>query len=308
MTAGEASGQARVLARFNRNFIIETSDGTVRSAVARRKFSDAVCGDRIEWQMAGNNSVVITAILDRRSLLSRPDRRGRLKPVAANIDQIVIVNAPAPNGNSDTPPHYHFELLDQYLVAAENLTVDAVIVVNKSDLLDEQGREHTRRLFACYQALDYPFLMTSTRDDSGMTALIEQLRDKTSIFVGESGTGKSSLIHNLLPDQDIRTGHISELSGHGRHTTTTTMLYHLPLGGHLIDSPGVREYTLGHINSEMLLNGFREFAALHGQCRYRNCRHVGEAGCHAQDAAAAGVISERRLQSYRRLQGRLAND
>ena len=305
MSAAARSAPARVIARFNRNFIIESDDGRILSAVARKRCTEAVCGDRVEWQAADRASAVITAIVDRQTLLSRPDRRGRQKPVAANINQLVVVCAPLPGGSDDTATRFNLDLLDQYLIAAENMDVNAIIVANKSDLLDDRGRADAQQQFACYEDLDYAVLMTSCVNDTGIDTLRRRLHGHVSIFVGESGTGKSSLIHKLLPDHDIRTGEISALSGRGRHTTTTTMLYHLPDGGDLIDSPGVREFAPGQIDQQSLLRGFREISALQGRCRFRDCRHNGEAGCHAEEAVSAGQISRRRLDSYRQILGSL---
>ncbi len=131
----------------------------------------------------------------------------------------------------------------------------------------------------------------------------------TSVFVGESGVGKSSLIKRLLPEQDIRVGAVSEATGLGRHTTSTATLYHLPgQGGDIIDSPGVRDFSLWHIEEEQLRRGFREFIPLLGECRFRNCRHTGEKGCAMEQAVTNGAISARRLQSYRNLLTALEND
>ncbi len=134
-----------------------------------------------------------------------------------------------------------------------------------------------------------------------MKALHRQLKSHTSVLVGQSGVGKSSLVQALLPDQDVRIGALSDGTGLGKHTTTVTMLYHLPEGGDLIDSPGVRDFSLSAVPVEQLEKGFREFGNYLGQCRFHNCRHLSEPGCAVQDAARGGFISERRLQNYREL-------
>jgi len=131
--------------------------------------------------------------------------------------------------------------------------------------------------------------------------LAQALVNRTSILVGQSGVGKSSLINRLLPVLDILIGKLSEASGQGRHTTTATTLYHLPQGGNLIDSPGVRDFRLGETAPADLARGFREFRPYLGLCQFQDCRHLSEPGCAVKEALREGVISERRLASYTQL-------
>ena len=135
----------------------------------------------------------------------------------------------------------------------------------------------------------------------GLDALRARLTGHCSILVGQSGVGKSSLIKRLLPDHDITVGKLSVASGLGKHTTTATTLYHLPNGGRLIDSPGVRDFRLGAVPPAELARGFREFQPCLGHCKFNDCRHLSEPGCAVIDAVTDGRISARRLESYRRL-------
>lgn len=304
----DPSNHGRVIARFNKNFVIETGQGELLAAVARKKLGDIVCGDAILWERADNNSAVIIAVTERRSLLERPDRRGRIRPIAANISQIIIVNSVLPQTDTDQPASLNYPLLDRYLIAAETLAIPSLILINKLDQLNPDIIGQLEPACDYYRRLDYPVLMTSCKNGTGMDELMLQLRNQTSIFVGESGVGKSSLIHYLLPDQEIRIGEISALSGRGRHTTTTTTLYPLPQGGNLIDSPGVREFGLWHIDADSLSRGFREFHPLLGRCRFRNCRHLGEPGCAIEQACQHNDIARRRLDSYRSLMAALKPD
>ena len=139
------------------------------------------------------------------------------------------------------------------------------------------------------------------RENSGIDKLVQILVNRTSILVGQSGVGKSSLINRLLPELDIQIGKLSDASGQGRHTTTATTLYHLPQGGNLIDSPGVRDFRLGETAPADLARGFREFSPYLGLCRFQDCRHLSEPGCAVKAAMRKGVISERRLASYTQL-------
>ena len=213
--------------------------------------------------------------------------------MAANIDQVVVVIA--------SKPSFEYGMLDRYLAAAELIGATPVIVVNKADLLDADSRAKLEQRLSVYREIGYPLLFTSTRSNAALVELHRQLKAHTSILVGQSGVGKSSLVQALLPDLDIRIGTLSQVTGLGRHTTTVAMLYHLPDGGNLIDSPGVRDFTLGSVEVEKLASGFREFTPYLGQCRFHNCRHLSEPGCAVQDAARAGAISKLRLENYQQL-------
>lgn len=292
-----ASYPGTVVARFNKNFAIEDTQGQLLTAVARKKLPAIVCGDHIRWQPTDNGNAVICALEQRSTLLARPDRRGQQRPIAANIDQMIIVCAVQANDKLS----FNTNLLDRYLISAELIGISAVIVINKIDLLTATDLAQAQADFAHYQNMAYIVTWTSTKQAGGLTTLSEQLADHTSIFVGESGAGKSSLINSLAPDHDIRVGELSAVSGLGQHTTTTTMLYHLATGGDLIDSPGVREFGLTVDDASHIARGFREFQQLNQACKFRDCRHCGEPGCAIAAAVEQGLIQPQRLRSYRSL-------
>jgi ribosome small subunit-dependent GTPase A len=189
----------------------------------RKNLPRTVCGDRVHWQAANPREGIITAVLDRETTLSRPDPNGRSRSVAANIDQVIVVIA--------CKPSFEHGMLDRYLAAAELIGASPVIVVNKSDLLDADSRTKLQQRLAVYPAIGYSLVFTSTRNTDGLKDLHRHLAGHTSILVGQSGVGKSSLVQALLPDLDIRTGSLSQATGLGRHTTTVAMLYHVPGGG-----------------------------------------------------------------------------
>ena len=282
-----------VLAHYGQASLVETASGEVLRCSTRRNLPRTVCGDKVRWQASHAREGVITEVLERETTLSRPDHSGRSRVVAANMDQIVVVIA--------CRPSFEYGMLDRYLVAAELIGAKPVIVVNKSDLLDSDGLSKLQQRLAIYTDIGYRVLFTSTRSADGLTALHQQLKAHTSILVGQSGVGKSSLVQALLPEQDIRTGGLSQVTGLGRHTTTVAMLYHLPDGGDLIDSPGVRDFNLNRVPVEQLESGFPELSPYLGQCRFHNCRHVGEPGCAVHNAAREGAINPRRLDNYRAL-------
>jgi ribosome biogenesis GTPase len=233
------------------------------------------------------------AALDRHSELLRPNNHGELKPVAANIDFIVIVIA--------VEPYAHANLIDRYLVAAEASDIEPVLLLNKADLLNDENRQRLEPLLEQYRSLGYRTLQASTASSHGLDELKALLADHISVFVGQSGVGKSSLINSLLPGADLRVGALSEQSRKGKHTTTTARLFHFPDGGDLIDSPGIREFGLWHMTEDQVLSGFRELADLQGHCRFRDCRHEQEPGCAFLEAVDNGSISEQRFNSYRQI-------
>jgi len=164
--------------------------------------------------------------------------------------------------------------------------------------LDAQQKHDALQRLSIYEQLDYPLIQTSVKQPHGLDSLIPLLHDKTSVFIGQSGVGKSSIAQTLLPDENIRIGKLSRAQDEGRHTTTTAQLYTLAQGGRLIDSPGIRDFALGAIEQQQLANGFREFHPYLGQCRFRNCQHCHERDCAIQEAVKNGDITGQRWQSY----------
>ena len=282
-----------VLAHFGQVSLVEGGNGEVFRCATRRNLPRTVCGDRVLWQASNPREGVIVRVLERNTTLARPDNNNRVRPVAANLNQIVTVIA--------CKPSFEYGMLDRYLVAAELIGATPVIVVNKSDLLDTESRAKLEQRLAIYQEIGYSLLFINTRTTDGLKGLHQQLQSHTSILVGQSGVGKSSLVQALLPDLEIRIGALSQVTGLGRHTTTVTTLYHLPGGGDLIDSPGVRDFSLSPVPVDQLAQGFREFRSYLGQCRFHNCRHTSEPGCAVHDGARSGAINQRRLAHYREL-------
>jgi len=288
---GDADSERRglVISRFGKHADVEDGQksGVPLRCNIRANVDSLVAGDAVIWRAEGAGGVVL-ARLERKSEICRPDAQGRLRAVAANLDRLVIVLAPEP------PPHPN--LLDRYLVAAEDAGIEAIIVLNKADL-----RAETRSLapmLAPYARIGYAVLNASAHAAHGMDGLSSALAGHTTALVGQSGVGKSSLIGALLPDQAIRIGELSEAATKGRHTTTAARLYRLPQGGCLIDSPGIREFSLAFMDPARTARGFREFRPFLGCCRFRDCSHRDVPGCALVDAVAAGTIDAARYAGY----------
>lgn len=279
-----------VVVRHGRSLVIADAERRLVNCQFRQNLGDIVCGDNVIWHSTDDGDGVVSAVRERSSLLSRPDYGGHEKPLAANLTQLVVVAAPSP------PPTGY--LLDQYLAAAEQFGLRTILVINKSDLLDGDDEQFLDR-FETYARIGYRVLHVSTKQHTGEEQLRSCLKDESSILVGQSGVGKSSLVNMLLPDLDIQTGALSSSSGLGKHTTSSATLYFLPQGGTLIDSPGVRSFRLLISDRAQLEQGFREFAPFLGHCQFSDCRHEQEPGCALTQAVESGKIAGWRLNHFR---------
>lgn len=261
------------------------------SCVTRGKKTDLACGDQVKIRLTddGENGAegVVESSLPRKTLLYRSNAF-KSKTLASNVSQVVIVLA--------TQPSFYEALLNRCLIAAEAAGIKALIVLNKCDLADNSDALAKLDL---YRNLGYEVLPLSAKDD--ISPLHQHLTGHTSVLVGQSGMGKSTIVNALLPNENVRTREVSSVLDSGKHTTTAAHLYHLDEASQLIDSPGLQEFGLHHLSIEQLEHAFIEFRPYLGKCRFNNCRHMQEPDCAIIGAIESGAISKERLLSYQSL-------
>jgi ribosome biogenesis GTPase len=275
--------QGLITAAFGRHYLAELNDGEILECVPRGKKSEVACGDRVEVQRSSADQGVIESILPRSALLYRSDAY-RQKIIAANVTQIICVVAVEPSFND--------ELLARCLIAAHDQQLESLIVLNKCDL----PADAARATLAPYRAIGYRVIELSALQNS--VPLLPLLQGHTSVLVGQSGMGKSTLINGLLPDAKAATREISTVLDSGKHTTTHARLYHLNENSDLIDCPGVQMFGLHHLSLGEIESGFIEFASYLGKCRFNNCSHTHEPNCALLNAVENGKIDARRMKLF----------
>ncbi len=282
-----------IIAAFGKRYDVELPDGRQIGCVTRGKKSDLACGDRVDIRLTSDNEGVIEAMHARSSLLYRSNAF-RSKLLAANVTQVVIVLAAVPS--------FYEELLNRGLIAAEAAGIRALVVLNKVDLPETAAALHQ---LEPYRALGCTVVPLSAAHDAG--PLRPWLHGQRSVLVGQSGMGKSTLINALLPDVNARTQEISAVLDSGKHTTTSARLYHLDGASDLIDSPGLQEFGLNHLDRDTVEHAFVEFRPHFGKCRFNNCRHIKEPDCAILKAVDNGLILPARLAIYHKLMDELTD-
>jgi ribosome biogenesis GTPase len=280
-----------IIAAHGRHYVADV-DGRILQCVTRGKKTNVAVGDVVHLKQTSEDQAVIERIAERQTLLYRSDQY-KSKLLAANVTRLFIVIA--------TEPGFADDLVSRSLVAAEAAGVEAHLILNKTDVeaLLPRARERAK----VYTDLGYPLHELSARaqPEHAVATLVPLLEGQSSIFIGQSGMGKSSLINLLVPEADIAVREISEALDTGKHTTTFTRLYNLPGGGSIIDSPGFQEFGLYHLTEGMLERAFVEFAPYLGGCKYYNCHHLAEPQCAVLQAVQDGKIARMRQELYAQL-------
>jgi len=289
----DAETSGFVVAHFGTQVLIQSSTNpTIRQRCHFRANTETlVVGDNVRWQ-SGEELGVVNARLPRNNVLERPGHRGHAKAVVANIDILAIVVAAAP------PVYRH--LIDRYLVAAHAHNMRPIIIANKADIPVEK-RTELIAINKDYSALGYNVVEVSTKQASGLDNLKSLIAGKNLMLAGQSGVGKSSLTNVLVPDANMQIGELSHAAEKGKHTTTASHWFAMECGGGLIDSPGIREFGINHLDPSDIISGFIECAPHTEHCQFRDCSHINAKGCALLAAAAEGKVSQQRLESFQHL-------
>ena len=283
---------ATVIATYSRRMRLRLAGGDEVNARIKGKRIKPVCGDRVTAEPIANESDwLITAVTERENELTRPNMRGQVEVLAANLDYLIVVAAPEPEAD--------WYIVDRYLCAAELMSIAAAVVFNKIDL--DTDASSTAEELTNYARIGYDVVQCSAKKGHGTADIGELLRNRCAIIVGQSGVGKSSIINHLVGDATQRTSAVSGKTGEGRHTTVNSVMIPLPGGGSVIDSPGVRDYAPALESSAIAATGFREITAAAQRCKFANCRHLREPGCAVKAAVDDEEISARRYESYKRI-------
>ncbi len=278
----------QVIAAYGRHYLVETADGGRYACFPRGKKSAVACGDRVAFAQTADAQGVIESVDARTSLFFRSAAH-RQKLIAANVSQLALVVA--------VEPSFSDELIDRCLVAAESQNMRVLILLNKCDLKQASAAALAR--LAPYVQAGYRVIELSALEDA--ESLRPALAHQSTVLVGQSGMGKSTIINALLPEANVATREISVFLASGRHTTTQARMHRLDADTTLIDCPGLQEFGLHHLSPQEIVDGFLEFRDFLGKCRFQNCRHLSEPGCALAQAAAEGAVHPRRLEMLRRI-------
>ena len=290
MNAPAAAFDARIIAVFGRDLLVRDAAGAQLRARPKGRRMNVVCGDDVRCERdATHDEILVTETRPRQTALYRSNTRGEAEAIVANISQLFVVLAPKP-----VPDLF---VVDRYVAAATSAHIIATLVLNKQDLPIE---DELRTALTAYQKAGYRTLRCSAKAGDGVDTLIESNAGSVAALVGQSGVGKSSLVRRLVPQAQAEVGELDR-DEEGRHTTTTSRMFDLPRGGHLIDSPGVRDFAPAIDKLDARTLGFVEVDRLAPGCRFQDCQHMREPGCAVQKAAEGGALDARRYESYRRM-------
>lgn len=286
---------ARVVANFRKTVAVQIDGtGAIEQAYPLAKVPLLVAGDQVRC-CRDDGRLRVQELSTRDSVLARADRYS-VKPLAANLTHLGIVSA--------NPPGIDTLLIDQFCLAAHQAGVGAVIIFNKADRCTPEERARAEQLLATYKSIGYPAVSIDTKTCDGLQPLMEELPGRIVAMVGASGVGKSSIIQRLLPDKHLVVGAVSQATGLGLHTTSVTFWYDMPGEGAIIDSPGVRQFSVSHLPKELVRRGYHEMEQASEHCRFGDCSHTVEPACGVLEAVKSGQIARWRYDNYIKLSQR----
>lgn len=277
---------------------VETAGGQIYQCATRRLLKTlstdqrhvVAAGDRVWIRPADNQEGIIESIEARYGILCRASK-GRQHVIVANVDQLLIVASAA-------EPYLKPNLIDRYLITAEKAGITPVICINKVDLIRPADLQP---LVGVYGQMGYQVILLSATQGIGVDRLRSVVRNRASVLSGQSGVGKSTILNAIEPGLNLRVGHVSETTDKGRHTTTTASLVPLAAGGHVVDTPGIRQFQLWDVIPEEVAGYFRDLRPFITGCRFPDCSHTHEEGCGVKGAVADGFLDTRRYESYRQI-------
>lgn len=294
--------RGRVIRSTGSWYEVETESGEVFKSRLRGKFKQdklkvnnpIAVGDWVGIDQEGEDGSAVIKTIEPRTnyIIRKSTRKSNFSHIiASNLDQAILMATLA-------FPRTSLGFIDRFLVSAESFRIPCLLVINKSDLLDEEGLAYVEELKDLYESIGYRTLLISVLEEKGLDEIKSNLENKTSLISGHSGVGKSSLLNALVPELGLRIGEVSAFANKGTHTTTFAEMFETEEGSRIIDTPGIKELGLVEMEKEEISDYFPEMRAFLGECKFNNCLHVNEPGCAVLEAFVKGDIADSRYMSY----------
>ena len=278
----------KITSVFGKTGVLETADGERLNFLVKSQKLKPVVGDNVLWISQEDGTIVVTKILEPNNQLERLNQNGKQQVIASNVSQILLITAPLPQPN--------FLLIDKFLLVSELMNCNLSIIFNKVDLVENNDRQ-----LEVYQKLNYRVVMISAKEKTNLNPLFNLLNQQTTVLVGQSGVGKSTIINLLIPSDKIRTETLSNKNQKGKHTTSTSTMHALEGNGYLIDTPGVENLNPKILDIKEIEIGFKEISSLSHACKYRDCVHINEPNCAVNQGLINNEISSQRYKNYKKL-------
>ena len=278
----------KITSAFGKTGIVEPTDGGRLYFLVKSQKLKPVVGDNVHWNKQSDGTIVVTKIMEPNNQLERLNQYGQQQIIASNVTQILLITAPLPKPN--------FLLIDKFILISELMECDLSIIFNKVDLVEKSDSQ-----FQLYKQLGYPVIKISAKKKINLNPLFNLLNQQTTVLVGQSGVGKSTIINLLIPKDKIRTEALSNKNQKGKHTTSASTMHAVEDKGYLIDTPGIENLNPKILDIKEIETGFREISSLSCECRYRDCIHINEPNCAVNQALSKNEIAAQRYSNYKKL-------